>query len=81
MKKQHPVVSQRFNIIYREENGWFIATVPSIPGCHTQGKTLKQVEKRITEAIGVCLESFTAHRKHLTQKEQRVFLGSVIVSG
>ncbi len=34
----------------------YIATVPDIPGCYTQGKTIGQVMERIKEAIELCLE-------------------------
>lgn len=79
MKK---VISTRtFHVVYREEGGWFIATVPELPGCHTQGKTLSQAEERIKEAIEVYLESLVLHRKALPKKEQKVFLSSVMIRG
>ncbi|HBL39533.1 TPA: HicB family protein [Candidatus Uhrbacteria bacterium] len=71
--------NRNFHVIYREEHDWFIATVPELPGCHTQGKTLHQAEQRITEAIEVYLESLVAHKETLPKKEQRVFLSSVMV--
>ncbi|HLD05428.1 MAG TPA: type II toxin-antitoxin system HicB family antitoxin [Candidatus Nanoarchaeia archaeon] len=43
-------------LIEQGEGGWYIASVPDIPGCHTQGKTIAQVLERIKEAIEVCLE-------------------------
>ncbi len=43
-------------LIEQGEDGWYVATVPDIPGCHTQGKTIAQVLERIKEAIEVCLE-------------------------
>lgn len=46
-------------IIEKDEEGWYVAKVPEIPGCYTQGKTLPQVLERIKEAIEVCLESKT----------------------
>lgn len=44
-------------IIERGEDGWYVATVPDIPGCYTQGKTVAQVLERVKEAIEVCLEA------------------------
>ncbi len=47
-----------FNVIIeKDEDGWYVASVPEIQGCHTQGKTIEQVLERIKEAIEVCLES------------------------
>ena len=44
-------------IIEKDEEGWFVARVPEIQGCHTQGKTIQEVLERIKEAIEVCLEA------------------------
>ena len=44
-------------IIEKSEDGWYIATVPEIQGCYTQGKTISEVLERIKEAIEVCLEA------------------------
>ena len=79
MKK--PSIINKFQVVYREEEDWFIATVPQLPGCHTQGKTLAQAEERITEAIEVYLESLATCHAPLPKKEQRVFLSSVLVRG
>ncbi len=47
-----------FNVIIeKDEDGWYVATVPEIQGCHTQGKTIHEVLERIKEAIELCLES------------------------
>ena len=46
-----------FNVIFeQDEDGYFVASVPSIPGCYTQGKTLEEAKKRIKEAIKLCLD-------------------------
>lgn len=43
-------------IVEQDEDGYFIASVPSLPGCYTQAKTLLELKKRIQEAILLCLE-------------------------
>ena len=43
--------------IEQDENGIYVAKVPEIDGCYTQGKNLEQVLERIKEAIEVCLEA------------------------
>ncbi|MBE3114213.1 MAG: type II toxin-antitoxin system HicB family antitoxin [Candidatus Hydromicrobium sp.] len=42
--------------IFRDEDGMYIAECPSIPGCISQGKTEKEAEKNIQDAIRECLE-------------------------
>lgn len=44
-------------LIEQDEDGMYIATVPGISGCYTQGKTVEQVMERVGEAIRVCLEA------------------------
>ena len=44
-------------LIEQDEDGWYVATVPDIPGCYTQGKSVAQVLDRVKEAIEVCLEA------------------------
>ncbi len=43
-------------IIEQDEDGYFVASVPSIPGCYSQGDTYEGSVKNITEAIELCLE-------------------------
>jgi len=44
-------------LIEQSEDGLYVASVPDIQGCYTQGKTVAQVLDRIKEAIEVCLEA------------------------
>jgi predicted RNase H-like HicB family nuclease len=43
-------------IIERDEEGYFVAEVPELPGCHTQAKSLDTLMNRVREAIGLCLD-------------------------
>jgi len=43
-------------LIEKDEDGIYVATVPNIPGCYTQGKNIPEVLERVKEAIEVCLE-------------------------
>ncbi len=44
-------------IIEQDEDGIYVASVPSIRGCHTEGDTYEEVLKNIEEAITVCVEA------------------------
>ncbi|HIH27135.1 MAG TPA: type II toxin-antitoxin system HicB family antitoxin [Methanoregulaceae archaeon] len=37
-------------------DGWYVATVPSLPGCISQGRTIEEAEENIKEAISLHLE-------------------------
>ena len=43
-------------LIEKGDDGYLIAEVPELPGCHTQARTRKQLMERIREAIELCLE-------------------------
>ncbi len=43
-------------VIEKDEDGYFVASVPALRGCHTQAKSLDVLMKRIREAIELCLE-------------------------
>lgn len=50
MMKQFDVV------IEKDSEGYFVASVPALQGCHTQAKSLDILMERIREAIELCLE-------------------------
>ena len=43
-------------VIERDEDGYYVASVPQLPGCHTQAQSLDSLMERIREAIELCLE-------------------------
>jgi predicted RNase H-like HicB family nuclease len=43
--------------IERGEDGYYVASVVELPGCHTQAKTLRELNKRVKEAIELNLEA------------------------
>lgn len=43
-------------VIERDTEGFYVASVPALPGCHTQAKSLDLLMRRIGEAIDLCLE-------------------------
>ena len=45
-------MAKKFSVIVeRDEDGYYIASVPELPGCHTQARTLDELAKRIREAV------------------------------
>jgi predicted RNase H-like HicB family nuclease len=43
-------------IIERDEDGFFVASVPKLKGCHTQATSLDELNELVREAILLCLE-------------------------
>ena len=43
-------------IVERDAEGYYVASVPELPGCHTQARSLDKLIVRIREAIELCLE-------------------------
>jgi predicted RNase H-like HicB family nuclease len=43
-------------VIERDSEGYYVASVPQIPACHTQARSLDEVTLRVREAIELCLE-------------------------
>lgn len=51
------LMTRAFNVIIeRDSQGYYVATVPELRGCHTQAKSLDALTKRVREAIELCLE-------------------------
>ncbi|MCI5166786.1 MAG: type II toxin-antitoxin system HicB family antitoxin [Candidatus Electrothrix sp. GM3_4] len=50
-------MKKEFNVIIeKDQDGYFVASVPTLHGCHTQAKSLDTLVVRIQEAIELCLE-------------------------
>lgn len=64
-------------IIERDAEGYYVANVPELPGCHTQAKSLGTLLRRIREAIELCQE---VHGRRASRHEfvgiQRVWVGA-----
>lgn len=43
-------------LIKKDEDGYYVATVPVLKSCYTQAKTLEKLYPRIKEVVDLCLE-------------------------
>ena len=63
-------VKKEFDVVIeRDCSGYFVASIPALPGCHTQAKTLDKLMERIREAAELWLEV------HGDNVEQLEFVG------
>lgn len=50
-------MNREFNVVIeRDSEGYYVASVPALHGCHTQAKSLDELMERVREAIELCLE-------------------------
>lgn len=56
-------------VLTPEKKGWYSATCPSLPGCHSQGKGISQALDNIREAIELVLEDMADHDESLPAGE------------
>ena len=69
----------RFNVVFRPEpEGGFTTIVPSLPGCVTYGKDLKEAKKMTTDAIQGYIISLKKHRELIPNDEEN-FLTTIEV--
>jgi predicted RNase H-like HicB family nuclease len=68
-----------YSVFYEKAaEGGYVALVPALPGCHTQGETLEETECNVKEAIALYLESLAAHGEAIPE-EGPSFQGRVSV--
>ncbi len=68
-----------YKVVIRRENGWYIAECPAIPGCVSQGKTLKEIRENIKDAIKGCLEVLNKRAEREKAKHREEILYNVSV--
>jgi predicted RNase H-like HicB family nuclease len=69
-----------YSVLYEQApEGGYVAFVPVLPGCHTQGETLEETERNAEEATALYLESLEAHGESIPE-EGRTFQGRITVS-
>jgi predicted RNase H-like HicB family nuclease len=73
--KRRPSKNSSYSVYYEQAaEGGFVAFVPALPGCHTQGETLEETERNVKEAIALYLDSLLAHGETIPE-EGRSFSG------
>ncbi|MCC6748355.1 MAG: type II toxin-antitoxin system HicB family antitoxin [Deltaproteobacteria bacterium] len=57
MKRPAMKQPRKFTVQYaRDEDGWWVASVRGLRGCHTQGRSLDEARRRVREALSLCVE-------------------------
>jgi predicted RNase H-like HicB family nuclease len=45
------------------DSGYYIGTIPAVPGAHTQAKTLDELSARLKEVLELCFETMSDEEK------------------
>jgi len=64
----HSFQTEKFS--ERDEDGYYVATVPSLPSCYRQARRLEELAPRIREVRALCLEEQDAPRMKFVALEQ-----------
>jgi len=64
-------------VILEDETSGYVAFVPALPGCHTQGDTLEELMKNIKEAIELYMETLTKEEKEDFLRQKMVGIQKV----
>ena len=57
-------------VIERDEDGYYVASVPALHSCYTQARTLDELTPRIREVIALCLAEQKAPRMKFVAVQQ-----------
>lgn len=70
----------KYDVVFEEqEAGGYTVTVPSLPGCISEGDTFEEAKTNISEAITAYLESLAKDGKKIPQADTNIFIGQVSV--
>ena len=64
----------RFRVLMEQEEGIFIAEVPSLPGCLSDARTRDEALRNVREAIALYLESLAAHDEPIPPSIEEVLV-------
>ena len=62
-------------VVQKDESGGFVAFVPSLPGCHTQGETMEELLNNVEEAIELYLETLKDDERSEAIKAAKSIVG------
>lgn len=63
-------MSVQFDVVLHEgDSGYWIASVPSLHACHSQGRTAEEALQNVQDAIRLCLEDETPRAVRLARVE------------
>ncbi len=59
-------------IIEQDEDGYYVADVPALQGCYTQGRTFEEALENIREVIEMCIQEMLEDGKAIESQYPEV---------
>ena len=70
----------KYDVVFEEQpDEGYTVTVPSLPGCISEGDTFEEAKNNITEAITAYLESLAKDGEDVPEGNSNIFIGHVSV--
>ncbi len=75
------MINYNFTVVYEKQpDGSYVASVPALPGCNTEGRTFEEVQEMVVDAIQSYIASLIKHGEPIPKdKFQNQFVGNVQV--
>lgn len=71
----------KYDVVFEEQpEGGYTVTVPSLPGCISEGDTFEEAKENIADAITLYLEDLAADGEEIPQEGANIFIGQITVT-
>lgn len=71
----------KYDVMFEEQpDGGYTVTVPSLPGCISEGDTFEQAKENISDAIKLYLEDLADDKEEIPQENSNIFIGQVFIN-
>ena len=71
----------KYDVIFEEQSvGGYTVTVPSLPGCISEGDTFEEAKENIADAIKLYVEDLSADGEEIPEGDANIFIGQVAIN-
>ena len=71
----------KYDVVFEEQKeGGYTVTVPSLPGCISEGDTFEDAKAKITDAIKLFLEDLAKDGEEIPKGDTNIFFGQVVIN-
>ena len=71
----------KYDVIFEEQSvGGYTVTVPSLPGCISEGDTFEEAKENIADAIKLYLKDLSADGEEIPEGDANIFMGQVAIN-